>query len=282
MNNGSLASQWLLTMPSSPPSFKLSFPNGSSARAVCVQAPGGLSTALEQLGLKQSRPVLVVVGGASHLNSSDYRHLMSLFTNLLAPLAEELGMTVIDGGTNAGVMRLMGQARAACQASFPLVGVAPLGKVYLPNQPPIPQTHELEPHHSHFLLIPGQEWGAESPWIAEAAGLLAGDAPSLTLLINGGNISLIDLRESIANSRPVVVMTGTGRLADEIAAALRNPDAEMQAGLSPVVQSGLIELSKSTQQLRSSLRNHLKPVNSRSVPASHKPLSNAKSIVKPA
>lgn len=269
-------------MPSSPPSFELSFPNGSSARAVCVQDPSGLPKALEQLGLKPSSPVLVLIGGASHLSSSDYHRLISLFTNLLAPLAEELGMTVIDGGTNAGVMQLMGLARSACQASFPLVGVAPLGKVYLPNQPPIPQTHELEPHHSHFLLIPGQEWGDESPWIAEAAGLLAGESPSLTLLINGGKISLTDLRESITNSRPIVVMTGTGRLADEIAAALRNPDAEMQAGLSPVVQSGLIELSKTTQQLRRSLCNHLKPANSHPVPDARSSFSNTQSIVKPA
>ena len=240
-------------------SFELSFTNGLSARAVYAQTVGSLSIALAQLELQRSKPVLVVVGGASHLSSADYQRLTSLFTELLVPMAEELGMTVIDGGTNAGVMQLMGKARAACRASFPLVGIAPLGKIYLPHQPPLPQRHELEPHHSHFLIVPGQAWGAESPWIAKAAGLLAGAAPSLTLLLNGGNIALVDLRESIANHRPVVVMTGTGRLADEIEVALRNPAAEMRAGLFPVVYSGLIELSKTPAQLQNLLFNHLRP-----------------------
>ena len=93
-------------MPSSPPSFELSFPNGLSARAFCVQDPSGLPKALEQLGLKPSSPVLVLIGGASHLSSSDYHRLISLFTNLLAPLAEELGMTVIDGGRHTATARV--------------------------------------------------------------------------------------------------------------------------------------------------------------------------------
>ena len=264
MNNGSLAPLRLPPMPCS--SVKLRFATGSSAQAVYAQAIDGLPGALDQLGLQRSRPVLVLVGGASHLSLPDYQRLTGLFNHLLAPMAEELGMTVIDGGTNAGVMQLMGLARAACGGSFPLVGVAPLGKVQLPDQPPLIQTHQLEPNHSHFLLVPGESWGAESPWIAKTASLLAGASPSLTLLLNGGNIALVDLRESIANARPVLVMTGTGRLADEIELALRNPEAEMRVGLSAVVQSGLVEISKSTAQLRRALCSHLQPTGPRPLP----------------
>jgi SLOG in TRPM, prokaryote len=269
-------------MPSSPSRFKLSFPNGLSAQAAYVSGRGCLPDALEKLGLRKSRPVLVVVGGASHLSRADYDRLTSLFTGFLAPLAEELGVTVIDGGTNAGVMQLMGLARTACRASFPLVGVAPLGKICLPSQVSLFGAHELEPHHSHFLLVPGRQWGDESPWMATAAGLLAAGAPSLTLLVNGGNIALVDLRESIANERPVLVMTGTGRLADEIETALRHPETEMRAGLSLVVQSNLVELSKSTAQLRHSLCNHFQTAAKLSSSRLPNQPSSTQPLIKPA
>ncbi len=270
MDIGSLASQRLLTMPSNPACFELSFANGSSAQAICVQTADAMPKALEQLGLYRPAPVLVLVGGASHLSRLEAQRLTGLFTHLLAPLAEELGMTVIDGGTDAGVMQLMGMARAACRATFPLVGIAPLGKVYLPNHRPIAQLQALEPNHSHFLLVPGQHWGDESPWIAKTASLIAGNAPSLTLLINGGSIALVDLHESIAHRRPVVVMTGTGRLADEITVALRNPEAEMGTGISLVVRSGIVELSKTTTQLRNALCRHFQS-DSRRAPVAQLP-----------
>ena len=48
--------------------------------------------------------------------------------------------------------------------------------------------------------------------------LLAGGAPSATVLVNGGEIARQDVAQSLAAGRPVVVVAGTGRLADELAA----------------------------------------------------------------
>ncbi|MEO1294326.1 MAG: hypothetical protein AAFW75_00710, partial [Cyanobacteria bacterium J06636_16] len=53
----------------------------------------------------------MIVGGASGLDTDRQVQLESLFNRVLAPLAEELQLYVVDGGTDAGVMRLMGQAR---------------------------------------------------------------------------------------------------------------------------------------------------------------------------
>ncbi|UXE59643.1 MAG: hypothetical protein KA717_28380 [Woronichinia naegeliana WA131] len=41
-----------------------------------------------------------------------------MFSKVLAPLAQELGVIVADGGTDAGVMRLMGQRRGSRQFSI--------------------------------------------------------------------------------------------------------------------------------------------------------------------
>ncbi|NJR62074.1 MAG: hypothetical protein HC769_26560 [Cyanobacteria bacterium CRU_2_1] len=240
------------------PIAKFSFTNGQTAQAINVQDHTQLPTALRQLGLIGSHPVLVVVGGANNLEPPDYDRLQHLFLDSLAPLAQELGMVIVDGGTNSGVMKLMGQARSTIHASFPLIGVAPSNKVYLPNQPQTTGTHPLEPHHTHFILTPGSKWGDESPWIAAIASLLSGDSPSVTVLLNGGNVSLIDVRESVAEGRPVVVIAGTGRLADKLATALA-PEADVPEELSPVIREGrfaLFDVSKPTARFKSNLKHY--------------------------
>lgn len=200
------------------------FANSQTAQAAHVQHRYDLPAVLKALDLQGSHsvahPVLVLVGGAGHLSQEDEARLQQTFIEAIAPLAEELGMMVIDGGTDTGIMRLIGQARSTIGATFPLIGVAPVGKVHYPNADPAPGTHPLEPHHTHFILTPGTRWGDEAPWIAEIASLLARSAPSITVLINGGKVSLVDVQESVNQGRPVFVIAGTGRLADEIAAAV--------------------------------------------------------------
>ena len=67
----------------------------------------------------------------------------------------------------------------------------------------------------------------------------------MTLLINGGQASLADVRQSIHWHRPVVVSAGTGRLADAIAELGGEQRVEVpevsEAELSHVVASGVVE-----------------------------------------
>ncbi len=246
----------------------LTFPGGHTARLARAADLDELPDALVALGLAPPRPVMVLVGGAGGLSLAGEAAsaLGELFHALAGVVAA--GATVVDGGTDAGVMALMGQARAEIGATFPLLGVAAEGTVDLPptpllrgegpeDLPPTPllrgeghvdltpppllpgegpedlppspllsgegkggrggRGEVLEPHHSYFLLVPGDHWGDESPWIARVATLLAGEAPSVTVLVHGGEISRQDVAHSLATGRPVLVIAGTGRLADELA-----------------------------------------------------------------
>jgi len=74
----------------------------------------------------------------------------------------------------------------------------------------------LDPNHTHFFLIPGDNWGDESSWISKIATKITGNHKSITVLINGGNISRQDVEYSLLENRPTFVIRGTGRLADEI------------------------------------------------------------------
>ncbi|MGF1535181.1 MAG: hypothetical protein ACFB4J_01675 [Elainellaceae cyanobacterium] len=188
-----------------------------------VDSAAALPQALDAAGLERSRPTLVIIGGASKLRDADFAKVERLFVEVLTPLAEAKRLNVVDGGTDAGVMRLIGQARAAANGTFPLIGVAPVGLVDLPeyrsNGAMSADVSPLEPHHTHCLLVPGHDWGDESAWIALVATHLAGTAGSAAVLINGGEITWKDAAANALAGRDIVVVAGSGRTADLIAAA---------------------------------------------------------------
>jgi hypothetical protein len=233
--------------------FQIAISNGLTASAIQVQSPEDLSTAMRELALHSPRPVLVVVGGASKVSEADLRRLRLLFVKVLAPLAEELGASVVDGGTDVGVMQMMGQSRAEIAATFPLIGVTPVGKVALPDQiPSSSKLTALEPHHTHFVLIPGSNWGDESPWLARVASVLANGAPSVTVLVNGGEIAWKDVSENLKANRPLLVIAGSGRLADTLAATLRGEATDERA--KELVASGLVQAIDLTESFDSLTR----------------------------
>lgn len=204
------------------PAQKISFPNGHQAQWTSVASLAELDYALTKLGLNLPAPVMVLVGGAAGIEPC-HEALIQQTVSLLASLAEERGLIVLDGGTQAGVKAFMGAARTASNYNFPLVGVAVEKLIHWHERPASALSVALEPHHTHFLFVPGQDWGDESSWLSEAASNLSRNLPSLTILINGGEISRQDVQHSLQANRPVIIMQGTGRLADELATTLSSP-----------------------------------------------------------
>lgn len=181
-----------------------------------------LPAALHVLGLRSGQPNLVLIGGASNMDVNGLSGIRSLFVESLVPVIAALNGTVIDGGTDAGIMQLMGQARAITGETFPLIGVAATGKVTTPDKVNhASKATLLEPHHTHFVLVPGTHWGDESPWLFRVADVLAAPAASLTILVNGGEIAWGDVTQSVKAGHPVLVIGGSGRTADTLAHALR-------------------------------------------------------------
>ncbi|TMC85933.1 MAG: hypothetical protein E6J22_19530 [Chloroflexi bacterium] len=183
---------------------KFTFSNARSALAVRVRHGEELPTALHELGLRSGQPNLVLIGGASKMNVKELNGIRSLFVEGLVP-----------------AMQLMGQARAITGETFPLIGVTVAGKVTTPDR--IDHSGKgtfLEPHHTHFVLVPGTHWGDESPWLFRVADVLAARAASLTILVNGGEIAWEDVTQSVKAGHPVLVIGGSGRTADTLANAL--------------------------------------------------------------
>jgi hypothetical protein len=197
--------------------FELDLSGGRHARAIRAKAVSDLWRFVRNLDLG-GRTALVIVGGASAMSESERREVEPTFREVLAPIAERLNAAVIDGGTNTGVMRLMGSARAAKGYRFPLIGVIVDELVSLAGASAA-EGIELEPNHTHFVLVPGSAWGEEAQWLARLATVIAGTKASVTVLVNGGEIALTDAWYSINFGRDVVVIGGSGGAADTVAAA---------------------------------------------------------------
>lgn len=210
--------------------FSLHFAGSPTAMGLHVDQPREVPAALAALGLEEPRPVVVIVGGAGGLDPADLDRLRPLFESGLVPVMARLGAAAIDGGTWSGVMRLLGEARSGAGADFPLVGVAAAGTVTLPGgQQPQDDTAFLDPNHTHFVLVPGDHWGAEASWIARVATELAAGTPSITVVVNGGEIAYADVERSLDAGRPVLTIAGSGRTADQLAAAARGGPADERA-----------------------------------------------------
>lgn len=219
--------------------LRFDFPGGARAQAVDVGDVGELPSALTRLGLSPPRPTVVVVGGAGGLDRAGIERLRPVIGTGIVPVLERFGAAAVDGGTLSGVMRILGEARWALGAAFPLVGVVAEGTVEVPGRPAPPGTDAvLEPHHSHFVIVPGDQWGAESPWIAHTATVLAGAAPSITVLIDGGEVSFSDIESSLQAGRRVAVVAGSGRTADVIASAVAGTGSDERA--QALTESGLV------------------------------------------
>jgi hypothetical protein len=219
--------------------FRVELTDAGSAPAVHVTEANELRAALGVLGLHPPRPTVVVVGGAAGLEEAQLDCLRPVFAVGIAPVMEKYRAVGVDGGTRSGVMHLFGEIRAATQATFPLVGVVANGPLKQLRQEASQRSETvLEPNHTHFVFVPGDEWGAESPWLARTATVLAGAARSITVLVNGGQIAYSDVQQSVETGRPVFVIAGSGRTSDVLVGALAGAAADERAAA--LVESGLI------------------------------------------
>lgn len=189
---------------------QISLKRGVNVKAANISNDHEIQEALTELEIPRPRTVIVLVGGAGGIGFLD-KFPMKKAVGIVAQLAEKSGSVVVDGGTQAGIMTEIGVQRKKNKFTFPLVGV--VFDALLMKEAP---ASILDANHTHFLLIPGDDWGAESSWISKIATAIAGGEKSLTVLVNGGNISRSDVEYSLMENRPTAVMRGTGRLADDI------------------------------------------------------------------
>ncbi|MEO6349739.1 MAG: hypothetical protein ABIP53_03730, partial [Candidatus Limnocylindrales bacterium] len=160
--------------------------SSSGPRVTVVDQSSAVEVAIRDLDAGGPRPVVLLIGGAAGFDDGQAELLYPVIRDGIVALAEELNASIVDGGTDSGVMALAGRARAELGAKFPLVGVAPASRVRMPGSKRQSGTTALEPNHSHHFLVPGRVWGDESPALLKTADAIAAGNPVVAVLVDGG------------------------------------------------------------------------------------------------
>ena len=155
----------------------------------------------------------------------------------LAAVINELsglpGPVIISGGTDAGVFALLGEVVADLGFAGPVIGVVPAGKIDKPEGTP------LEPHHTDIVMVPGDEWGDETPTMLALCRELDRRGPVVALIAGGGEQTMIEIEGHLADRRSVVALRGTGRAADQLAARPAGEGLTVAAVDDPQAVAGL-------------------------------------------
>lgn len=123
------------TTTSTSQAKEILFHNGNTALSVTASANALASDVLNALKIQQPKALMIVIGGASDLDTSLNARLKFLCNRVIARLAAEEEALIIDGGTQAGIMEMIGQAVADRGHRSILLGVAPSGAVICPGGP---------------------------------------------------------------------------------------------------------------------------------------------------
>ena len=245
-------------MPKEKSTFTIRFSETQYSPALRVNTNDDAQLIIDSFGLMTPRPALFITGGAGKMTDDDITRTREIMNNGIAKFAEEHNLTVIDGGTEAGVMQMIGEARKKNNYKFPLIGCAPYYKVKYPGSEPIDGAEAaLEDGHSHFVLVNSHEWGGESETIVKLTRAIAGrQRPMIGVLINGGTIAEKDVYYATAvgdNPIPILILDGSGRTADNISTAFKTQQTDSSM-IKAIIQGGDIRLTPLSEGVPSLLK----------------------------
>jgi hypothetical protein len=254
------------------------FANGRSAALVRVKQGENPYTVMTRLGVRQPKAVILVSGGANSLDEKLAGRLKLLFNRGVARAAAQSGALIIDGGTDSGVMALTGAAVAERGDEVALMGVLPQGKAgYKTGEEAQPGI--LEPQHGFFVLVEGEEYGSETAMMFSLAEALtlpipraevqqrvspasSGPAarlvrkpeekakptparlPAAVVLAGGGEGARLEIVQAVRRGWPVIIIEGSGGLADELAGLLRSRPVEAaDPDIAEIIEEGNLYLA---------------------------------------
>jgi hypothetical protein len=240
--------------------ISISFGDERVATALRVGPDESPARALAALDLPPFEGIVIAHGGAAGMEPHLVDAARQFVIAGLAPLAEQRRLLIVDGGTDIGTSKLMGDAREAINGTYPLLGVVPHRVVTYPGarddlpgfqrrqqtlvrlirffRGTVPEAirFPLNPSHTHFLLVDGDEFGDESLLLV---GLLrASGKPGAALIINGGDMVLKEVRGHAGQGNALITLQGSGRVADKLA----DPESEERKQLAPSARLQVVDV----------------------------------------
>ena len=226
------------------PRFPITLADGTVALGVRPGPGMDLAKAVRGMGLTTGVPTLVLVGAGTR--PAQVARLGPLLEKVVVKVADTVTATVVDEGTRGGVAGLLGQVRTRREAGFPLLGVAPddgrdsghPDPRGLPTAEHNPDGWELDPGHTHFVLVPAHDDAGVARWVSTVAYALAGGNRSVALVAAGGEPAWASVAEHVRAQRVVMAVARSGGVADHLSAALAGRPADSRAV--PLARSGQV------------------------------------------
>jgi hypothetical protein len=226
------------------------FPNGNIARLARVPISADAQQVIIALELSAPRALLVLNGGTASLET-DVREQLGPILAESARVVTEEEVTVITGGTNAGVFALFGEALQKWGGpTAPCIGVAVAGRAGLTR---------LEPHHTHFVSVEGDSWGEETPIMYRLAAALADNCPSLAVFASGGPTVITEMLQNVAQNREMILIAGSKGNTDAVVAACSGA-TNSDGRITRITREGRIttfEINQPPAELANLIRNQL-------------------------
>lgn len=159
------------------------------------------------------RPLIVLL---SDFESKLNDQVQSICSRVIVPAALDPGALILDNAHCSGCARLVAQAALEQDKATPLLGVVPSDRA----------ATEIDGDHDLVLRLPAG-WADTAKYTFQIADELvkdgSGQKPAMAMLFGGADAEKKALLRCARRSWPVMVLKGTGGLADQIISA-QNPD----------------------------------------------------------
>ena len=170
-----------------------------------------LDEQIAQLQLPKLPPIVLLGDFDATLNS----RVRAICSRVLAAIAVDPGALIIDNARCSSCAGLMGQAAAEEDVMPTVIGIVPHGRA----------PEDIDPNHSKVLQLP-VEWTDTTKYTFQVIDAIAAQAPesghAIAILFGGGDEEKKAVFRCASSRRnwPVIVIQGSGGLADQIAAAV--------------------------------------------------------------
>ncbi len=233
--------------------FTITFDNGNQAQAIRTTPGIQAQQALDILNLNHVNGTIVMHGGAAKTDNALLDSIRVFLRQSIIPFAQANQFVLVFGGTRSGVMQAVGDAYRKAGATFPMLGICPINPVSYPGHPADRHTprkaifdkhfatkerYPLDDNYTHFILLEDGHFGIESRLMVDMTQVSG--LPGVAILINGGKISEHEALLQLNRHHPLIVIKGSGRIADVFA----TPDAAIHQRYPTDVQPIIIDLNQ--------------------------------------
>lgn len=192
---------------------------------------------VSKIEMNMPKLIISVTGGAQNFHTP--QNVKNAFKLGLIKAATSTNTLIITGGTNTGVMKLVGEAiveSVVDLSKVTVLGIATWGKVAdrenllatekcIDYHPEPGNDVKLDPNHTHFILADDGSTGKFGVEIEFRSNLekklknclVSEKIPTILIVVQGGHNTLGTVMKAVENDVPILVLEGSRGCADLIA-----------------------------------------------------------------